>query len=201
MSKIEVYDGFVEYIGHYGSDQLIANVARESWQSEGDGESNEQLVRKLLDLGHTSPFEFASMHFRLECPIFVQRQIMRHRIASYLERSLRYVVPSDLKFFDQGEPELYAVYDQATEVYYTMLDRGERPGYARSVLPMGTYTVFQMKMNLRSLLNFFDLRCSDHAQPETASYAWAMQSLTKSHFPVTMEWWWNKSKGDKNEIK
>ena len=88
--KIQVLDhGFVEHIETFGSDERIIQVARAS--TSGSVKRNSRgLIRYLVRHGHESPLEFCEMTFKIKCPIFVARQIMRHRTANFSEQSGRY---------------------------------------------------------------------------------------------------------------
>lgn len=81
----------VEYIDHMGSDTMIAKAAR---VSTGKDQENHQkkvgLIRYLARERHTSPFEHSALTVRIEAPIFVAREAMRHRTFSYNEISGRY---------------------------------------------------------------------------------------------------------------
>ena len=81
----------VEYIQHTGSDEMVAKAARVS--TGKDRESNDKirgLIKYLAREGHTSPFEHNSVTVRVEAPIFVAREAMRHRVFSFNEISGRY---------------------------------------------------------------------------------------------------------------
>jgi thymidylate synthase (FAD) len=124
------------------------------------------------------------MTFYVQAPIFVFREFMRHRIASYNEESGRYrelrpvfYVPGpDRKLvqvgkpgaydFEQGTPEQTALVDQevrsvCTEAYASyqrMLEAGVAREVARAVLPVTLYSSMYVTMNARSLMNFLSLR-------------------------------------------
>ena len=123
---------------------------------------------------------------RLSAPIFVFREFMRHRIASYNEESGRYrelkpvfYVPSTERkliqvgktgayTFVDGTPEQYEIsvkamkeaYVVAYEQYQKMLDAGIAREVARVVLPVGLYSSMYVTMNSRALMNFLSLRTS-----------------------------------------
>ena len=99
----------VGMIDVFGSDYHVARIARlsrgvpwevdaaakmdsEKW-SKSTWEENTKTLRFLFEQKHMTPFEFAGATFYIEAPIFVARQLMRYRCASYLERSLRYCKP------------------------------------------------------------------------------------------------------------
>lgn len=91
--------GYVEFIEHWGSDELIICAARMStgkgFKGWGPGENgkpgDEKLLRYLWEHQHTTPFEMAGATFEIKAPIFVFREWHRHRTKSYNEMSARYI--------------------------------------------------------------------------------------------------------------
>ena len=79
-------------------DAMVANAARISTVGyrKGDpvpeygGDKDAGLINYLMKNRHGTPFEHNAFTWRIECPIFVAREFMRHRIASYNETSGRY---------------------------------------------------------------------------------------------------------------
>lgn len=142
------------------------------------------LINYLMRDRHGSPFEHNSMTFYVQAPIFVFREFMRHRIASYNEESGRYrelrpvfYVPApERKLVQVGKPGAYDFVDgtpeqteivtettraasaAAFEAYQRMLDAGVAREVARIVLPLNTYSSMYVTMNARSLMNFLSLR-------------------------------------------
>lgn len=80
----------LELIQHMGSDQMIANAARVSTNTDTTNKPYEGLLGYLAGNGHLSPFEHNSITFRVEAPLFVRDQWVRHRTQSYNCLSLRY---------------------------------------------------------------------------------------------------------------
>jgi len=79
-----------------GSDGDIADAARVSYGKGTRAVSdNKNLIRYLVRHKHTSPLEMASVKFHLKLPIFVMRQLVRHRTAKLNEYSGRYSIMSD----------------------------------------------------------------------------------------------------------
>lgn len=131
-----------------------------------------------------SPFEHNSMTFYVRAPIFVFREHMRHRMASYNEESGRYrelrpvfYVPGpDRKLVQEGKPGQYSFVDGTAEqhamvdaetrrvcteayaAYQRMLDAGIAREVARIVLPLTIYSSMYVTFNARSLMNFLSLR-------------------------------------------
>ena len=142
------------------------------------------LINYLMRDRHGSPFEHNSMTFYVQAPIFVFREFMRHRIASYNEESGRYrellpvfYVPGPERRlvqvgkpgaydFIEGTPEQTAlavsegerVATLAYESYQRMLDAGIAREVARMVLPLSIYSSMYVTVNARSLMNFLSLR-------------------------------------------
>lgn len=201
-------DSTVELIDYMGGDNSIVMAARVSTapgtdssfydlfneSAEGralrnaiQSDKDAGLIRYLMRERHGSPFEHNAMTFRIECPIFVAREWMRHRISSYNERSGRYseLIPSFwIPDEDRGlqnvgssaKPVMgESTYDQKRKVpttmrlaykaawvaYKTMLRLGVANEVARAVLPVGIYTEFYVTLNLRSAFNFLALRVQD----------------------------------------
>lgn len=142
------------------------------------------LINYLMRDRHGSPFEHNSMTFYVQAPIFVFREFMRHRIASYNEESGRYrelrpvfYVPGpQRRLVQEGKPGAYvfvegtpdqsalveaetkAVCEQAYASYQRMLAAGVAREVARIVLPLTIYSSMYVTMNARALMNFLSLR-------------------------------------------
>ena len=87
--------GFVRFLDIMGDDNSIADAARVSY---GEGtrsvSDNRNLIRYLVRNKHTSPLEMVEVKFHLKLPIFIMRQLVRHRTASLNEYSGRYSIMS-----------------------------------------------------------------------------------------------------------
>ena len=192
MSDVEFRsDVTVELVRAAANDADVLFAARVSTKGEqslddvdGDAERSQGLINYLMRDRHGSPFEHNSMTFFVHAPIFVFREFMRHRIASYNEESGRYrelrpvfYVPGpQRKLVQEGKPGAYDFVDgtpeqhdiareateqscrQAYEAYQRMLDAGIAREVARGVLPVATYSSMYVTMNARSLMNFLSLR-------------------------------------------
>jgi len=178
-------DVTVELVDAMGSDEAVLRAARVSTGAgAGDPEKDAGLLNYLMRDRHGSPFEHNSFTFYIEAPIFVFREFMRHRSASYNEESGRYkellptfYVPDLVRNLVQvGKPGAYTfergteyqhrvVVDQimatatyAYSSYLKMIDAGIAREIARAVLPVGLYSSMFVTMNARSLMNFLSLR-------------------------------------------
>ncbi|MDA8132585.1 MAG: FAD-dependent thymidylate synthase [Elusimicrobia bacterium] len=206
-------NGFVKLVDFLGGDGRAVESARVSFGSVSKGEAQDKkLIAYLLEHGHLSPFEHSVFQFHIKCPIFVARQWMRHRIASYNEISARYTevhdefyFPSEFRGQDRSnrqgslpsaaldQEKMKAIYDRAIKASYSaykeLLDAGAAREMARMVLPVAQYTQFYWSINARSLLNFINLRADSHAQWEIRRYAEAIQDIFSSKMPWTWEAW------------
>ena len=181
----------VELVKASASDADVLFAARVSTKGEltldeldADPSRSTGLINYLMRDRHGSPFEHNSMTFFVSAPIFVFREFMRHRIASYNEESGRYrelrpvfYVPGrERKLVQEGKPGHYEFVDGSEEQYQTvvaatkrsceeayrsyqeMLAAGVAREVARIVLPVATYSSMYVTMNARALMNFLSLR-------------------------------------------
>jgi thymidylate synthase (FAD) len=164
-------------------EQTLDSAAAHTDASE-DEKRNKGLINYLMRDRHGSPFEHNSMTFYVQAPIFVFREFMRHRIASYNEESGRYKELSPVFYvpapdrnlvqvgktghyeFLPGTAEQIALVEQesrttsqqAYESYKRMLEAGVAREVARIVLPLNIYSSMYVTMNSRALMNFLSLR-------------------------------------------
>ncbi|QDK02017.1 ThyX-like thymidylate synthase [Gordonia phage Gibbles] len=143
-----------------------------------------RFINFLMKNRHGSPFEHGMFQFYIECPIFVAREFMRHRMASYNEMSGRYkelqpvfYLPKDSRplrqvgkpgayeFVAGDPPQVIAVTEEIEDCsmqsyasYQRLLYLGVAKEVARMVLPVNIYTSFYVTMNPRGLMNFLSLR-------------------------------------------
>ena len=99
--------GFVELLDVMGNDEEVENAARISYGT-GTRKVNQtrNLIRYLMRHKHTSPFEMCEVKFHLKLPIFVMRQLVRHRTANINEYSGRYSIMSD-EFYLPTEKDVH----------------------------------------------------------------------------------------------
>lgn len=188
---------------------LTANTPRQL--SETETARADKLRRYLWQHRHTSPFEHAGATFALSVPIYIARQIMRHRTLSVNEISRRYTAegleiwtpaPEDmrpqhksaLQCSREGEQieraeelahKIEAHMSASAELYEELLSAGLAREVARAVLPCATFTRFYLTGNLLNLLKMITLRLDTHAQPEARAVAADMLDALSSHFPKT----------------
>lgn len=171
------------------------------------------LINFLYRNQHMTPFESSVFTFRIKTPIFVARELFRHRSASYNEWSGRYsqMVPefyvpnANRPLVQQGKPGDYyfvagnadqhalilknqeVAYRAAWSSYETLLEAGVAKEVARNTLPLATYTYFYVTMNARNLMHFLTLRNDSHALYEIREVAKQMESILKDKMPLTYD--------------
>jgi len=184
-------DMSVELVKSSASDADVIWAARVSTAGDksledvgADAAKSAGLINYLARERHGSPFEHTSMTFFISAPIFVFREFMRHRIASYNEESGRYrelkpvfYIPSKERklvqigkagayTFVDGTPEQFEITVAAIKEtcnlayanYQKMLEAGVAREVARAVLPVTLYSSMYVTMNARALMNFLSLR-------------------------------------------
>ena len=222
----------VTYINHCGDDLSVVNAARVSFHKESKWEQEElvyvdehgsyideinllslqdiKLIKYLAKHKHFSPFNHAFLTFRVKAPIFVARQLVKHKFLPWNEVSRRYV---------DDEPEFYlpdiwrakaenvkqgsganlenryqtwcynvtetAVYE-ALRSYDGLLDQGVAPEQARMVLPQNTMTEWIWSGTLGAYCDMLRLRRDPHTQYESRLVAELIYEQVKQLFPVSV---------------
>jgi thymidylate synthase (FAD) len=213
--KIPCLDrGFVYLVDYMGGDASIVQAARVSY-GIGTKTVNEDrgLIRYLMRHAHTTPFEMVEIKVHMKLPIFVARQLVRHRTASINEYSGRYSIMPDEFYVPapehvslqsrtnrQGggepvEPERAAeVVDllereqrAVREGYEQMLEWDIRRELARVNLGVAQYTEWYWKIDLHNIFHFLRLRLDDHAQYEIRVFAEALAQIVKAIAPIAYE--------------
>jgi thymidylate synthase (FAD) len=212
--QINVGDGFVRLVNFMGGDATIVQAARVSY---GDGTKTLRedlgLLKYLYTHNHMSPFEQVVMTFHIKMPIFVARQMIRHRTARLNEMSARYTpMPNEYWIPDRDQvrkqstknkqssdlvedwelsSELYDqwvdVIEKAHNLYEKLLEAGVAREQARTILPISLYTQWYWQIDLRNLIHFLKLRLGKDAQSETTDFATAIASYAKQVAPETMK--------------
>ena len=186
---VQVLDkGFVGLVDYMGTDNSVVQAARVSY---GTGTKKVQedrgLIRYLMRHEHTTPFEMCDVKFHIRLPIFVMRQLIRHRTAQVNEYSGRYSVMTDefyvpKKFEKQSKTNMQGrdeslddqqgkltwmmddVHNNAYGMYEELLELDVARETARAVLPVSNYTEAYWKCNIKNFLHMAWLRMVSHAQ-------------------------------------
>ena len=204
------------YIDHMGTDLTVANAARVSFGKVSEMEDDpwgppklkkkdDKLIRYLAKHKHISPFGHCFASFHVKAPIFVARQLVKHKFLRWNEISRRYVddepefyEPSvwrgrsaDKKQGSEGavhtdaDPEF--VNHTALLVYKDMLEEGVAPEQARMMLPQSTMTEWYWSGSLDAFADMCNLRCKTDTQVETRVVADQISDQMLELFPVSWE--------------
>jgi thymidylate synthase (FAD) len=212
------------YIDHMGTDLSIVNAARVSFGKKSEWEEkpynweasdtvkweggiylkdkDAKLIHYLAKHKHMSPFGHAFASFHVKAPIFVARQLVKHKFLRWNEISRRYVddepefyVPEvwrgrskDKKQGSDGEADygvLTDYLDTCMFQYKDMLDFGVAPEQARMVLPQSTMTEWYWSGSLDAFADMCRLRCKDDTQYETRLVADQISAIMEDLFPVS----------------
>ena len=149
------------------SDDSITDLVNQMQGAPGT-----KLVERLVAMGHLSPLEHASFTFGIqEVSRALTHQLVRHRIASYSQKSQRYVgekgfsyvLPPSIVDNPLARQKYLDIMDQIGEAYSQLTAVVDKED-ARYILPNACYTSIVVTMNCRSLLNFFERRCCTQTQ-------------------------------------
>lgn len=180
-------------------EKVIAAAARLCYSPDPVPELMEQLsdekvanfVQKLRSMGHLSPFEHVSFQFSIDgVSRALSHQLVRHRIASYSQRSQRYVkeegfeyvTPPSIRRNPQALERFQKIMDTLQEEYQALLEVAPAED-ARYILPNACTTSLMATFNARSLLNFFEHRTCMRAQWEIRILAERMLELVREVAP------------------
>lgn len=225
MTQIEA-----TYIDHMGSDLSVVNAARVSFGKKSEWEPNgavddpwsqtklserdAKLIKYLAKHKHISPFGHAFASFHVKAPIFVARQLVKHKFLRWNEISRRYV-DDEPEFYQpetwrrrsadkkQGSDNTVSIdvtwYDRddgynswpedawfiALEAYQKMLELGVAPEQARMVLPQSTMTEWYWSGSLDAFASMCQLRCKPDTQYESRLVADQISEKMGELFPVS----------------
>lgn len=152
----------------------------------------EKFIQKLESLGHGSVFEHINFTFSVSgISRVLSHQLVRHRIASYSQRSQRYndesnplvIIPPSILNCPEAIDEFDSIIMHIAQAYDRMVRFGIPKEDARYVLANASETKIVITMNARTLFNFFIHRCCLRAQWEIRALAYEMLRLVKEAAP------------------
>ena len=192
-----------------GTDLTVVNAARVSFDKfkEELEYSDEKLIQYLAEHGHWSPFSHCFIQFKIDAPIFVARQLMKHTVGlGWNEVSRRYV-DDNPKFYTPYEwrrraadkkqgsmAEAVSSQDIANRIknesdrialncYDRLLKLKVCPEQARMVLPQNMMTSWFWSGSLYAFSRVCNLRLKEDAQEETRDVAQRISDHCAVEFP------------------
>jgi thymidylate synthase (FAD) len=206
------------YVDHMGTDLSVANAARVSFGKRSEMDTSDvwgppklkdkdaKLIRYLAKHKHISPFGHCFASFHVKAPVFVARQLVKHKFLRWNEISRRYVdhepefyQPTewrgrsvDAKQGSEGvtypDPDIISFYEHtALRSYNELLEHGVCPEQARMVLPQSMVTEWYWSGSLDAFADMCNLRCKPDTQYETQVVAGHIDTEMAKLFPVSWE--------------
>jgi len=177
------------YIDHMGTDLSVVNAARVSFGKKSDvlKDSDTKLIHYLAKHKHTSPFGHAFATFHVKAPVFVARQLVKHKFLRWNEISRRYV-DTEPEFHkpelreavtDKKQGSGYPIHNntldgviqqsgiEAAKQYKYLLKMGVCEEQARMVLPLNHMTEWYWSGSLDAFADMCNLRRKEDAQYES----------------------------------
>ena len=171
----------VELLSHTPDpERLIERAARTCYDTTHRMSSSDTraFLKRLYDAGHHSVFEHAGATFRVRgVSRACSHQLVRHRLASYSQRSQRYVKEKEPAFVTppsvrKAGGKAAGCYNKsmraAWDAYLELMSLGVPREDARYVLPNACATEMVMSANFREWLHVLEQRLAPDAQWEIA---------------------------------
>ena len=223
------------HIDHMGSDLSVVNAARVSFGKKSEWEQHAEdhisfhkvvntlsdkdtkLIKYLAKHKHLSPFGHAFASFHVKAPIFVARQLVKHKFLRWNEISRRYVDDTPEFYVPEvwrgrSEDKKQGSSDQTVEflrmqglseqtvddatfkhklhsltLYHDMINEGVAPEQARMVLPQSTMTEFYWSGSLDAFAAMCVLRLKSDTQYESRIVAEQIDKEMTSLYPISWE--------------
>jgi thymidylate synthase (FAD) len=192
---------------HMGDDLDVVNAAKVSFAKESKefDDNSVRLIKYLAKHKHMSPFGHCFASFHVKAPIFVARQLVKHKFLRWNEVSRRYV-DDEPEFYQPdvwrgksadkkqgsegavGGPWSLLVDQEAMDtllLYTGLIKKGIAPEQARMVLPQSTMTEWWWSGSLDAFADMCNLRCKPDTQYETRIVADQISDKMTQLFPVS----------------
>ena len=197
----------VELLDYFGSDKMAVDVARVSYGKikEQFDDKDVRLIKFLVEHKHTSPFRHAQLQFRIQCPIYVERQLFKHQVGwsansisgRYVDFSDSYELPKQLRYQSkdskQGSagdiPEyentmllikMRELIEKSKDLYEELVQAGVSKEQCRIILPLCLETTFVWTGSMLAFLHLCELRLKPDAQKETRDVVEEMLKQVKN---------------------
>ena len=201
----------VNYIDHMGTDLTVCNAARVSFDKHHDllTSGDEKLIGYLAKHDHWTPFSHCTATFRIKAPIFVARQLFKHKVGLTENEISRRYVDNEPEFYmpevwrgkaknkKQGSSGILSdneyigeavksIYERAATMYNSLITKaGVAPEQARMVLPQGMFTEWFWTGSMSAWARICKLRISDDAQVESKGIAKMIDKECVKLWPIS----------------
>ncbi len=172
----------------------------QSFDKMGD-DTHIRFASHIVERHHESVLEHFSVSVKFIIDRAIANELTRHRVASFSQESTRYCCYSKEKFkgeitvirpieMDAQSKAYQYWFDNMLEIektYLKLIELGEKPETARSVLPCCLKTEIVATANLREWRHIFKLRCSDAAHPDIRFIMRQLRDEMKRHIPIVFD--------------
>ena len=178
------------------AEKLIEKAGRLCWDTQDKIGTVPDRIQKWMEVGHESMIEHACATFYIRASRVLTHELVRHRMASYSQRSQRYVKENEPRYIEPPEikqrgESAQEQFEQAMrvcwEVYRNLLARGVKPEIARYVLPNACETQIICTWNFREIRHIIKLRTSKRALPEIRVVAGEISRIAKEVAPQVFQ--------------
>lgn len=175
--------------------------------------SDTKLINYLAKHKHLSPFNHSFISVRVKAPVFVARQLVKHKFMPWNEVSRRYVKgevefykpdywrkasesvkqgsslddasPHSLYEFETWQEDFDAHNEECLRYYSHLLEQGVCAEEARMVLPQSMMTTWVWSGTLGAFCDMLRLRLKKDTQLETRIVAEQVAEIVEKLFPVS----------------
>ena len=173
------------------AEKLIETAGRLCWDTQDKTGTVPDRIQKWLEIGHESMVEHACATFYIRASRVLTLELARHRLASYSQRSQRYVKETEPRYIEPPEikdsKSAHRQFEEAIkacwQAYGDLLAKGTRAEIARYVLPNACETQIICTWNFREIRHIIKLRTSKRALPEFRAVAEEIRRIAKEMAP------------------
>jgi len=173
------------------AEKLIETAGRLCWDTQDKTGTTPDRIQKWLEIGHESMVEHACATFYIRASRVLTHELVRHRLASYSQRSQRYVKEAEPRYIEPSEikdnESAHQLYREAMaaswRAYDDLLDKGIKAEIARYVLPNACETQIICTWNFREIRHIIKLRTSKRALPEFRAVAEEVRRIVREIAP------------------
>jgi thymidylate synthase (FAD) len=173
------------------AEKLIETAGRLCWDTQDKIGTVPDRIQKWLEIGHESMIEHACATFYIRASRALTHELVRHRLASYSQRSQRYVKETEPRYVEPPEikdsklahRQFEGLMATCWQAYGALLARGIKAEIARYVLPNACETQIICTWNFREIRHIIKLRTSKRALPEFRAVAEEIRRIAKGIAP------------------
>jgi thymidylate synthase (FAD) len=177
------------------AEKLIETAGRLCWDTQDKTGTVPDRIQKWLDIGHESMVEHACATFYIRASRVLTHELVRHRLASYSQRSQRYVKETEPRYVEPPQIKNNAAtrkqFEEAMaacwKAYGDLLAMGIKAEIARYVLPNACETQIICTWNFREIRHIIKLRTSKRALPEFRAVAEEIRKIAREIAPQVFE--------------